>query len=440
MSDEETPEITVNKYSHALIPQNCLIPFVLLVACFASWGLANNMTDVLVAQFKKAFSLNDFQSGLVQTAFYGAYFCLALPAAVFIRRFGYKTGVLLGLGLFALGGLLFYPASQSMLYEHFLIALFILASGLSVLETSANPYVLTMGAPETATHRLSLAQSFNPVGSIIGVLIGKLFILTGLNPATEEMREAMPEDVLRSIQVSELQAVMGPYLICATIIILLWLSIFLYPMPSVHRAGRRKADPERWQVSVAKLYANKLFLRGVLGQFLYVGIQIGCWSYTIRYVLSQIGGNEAEAASYLLYSIILLAFSRFAFTLMMSVITPATILVLLACLGTLFTLAVIFVGGIVGIYSLVMISGCMSVMFPVIYGLSLANAGEELSLGGSCMIMAILGGAVLTAGMGIISDRSGIELAFLIPLVSFIYLIYFGLHCRRGEDFGSAVQ
>ena len=439
MSDEITSQTAIHEHSHELVPRHSLIPFILLVACFAFWGLANNMTDVLVAQFKKAFSLNDLQSGLVQTAFYGAYFCLALPAAVFIRRYDYKTGVLLGLGLFALGGLLFYPASHSMLYEHFLIALFVLASGLSVLETSANPYVLTMGAPQTATRRLSLAQSFNPVGSVIGVLIGKLFILTGLDPATEEMRRTMPEEVLRSIQMSELQAVMGPYLVCAAVIILLWLFIFLYPMPSGRRS-QNNGGAQRWQESVTKLYANKLFLRGVLGQFLYIGIQIGCWSYTIRYVLSQVGGTEAEASGYLLCSIILLAFSRFAFTLLMSVISPATILVLLASFGTLFTLVVIFVGGIPGIYSLVMISGCMSVMFPVIYGLSLADAGEELSLGGSCMIMAILGGAVLTALMGQISDSSTIELAFTVPLAGFVYLVYFGFYCRRGERFGSAIK
>ncbi|GAL02157.1 fucose permease [Photobacterium aphoticum] len=198
-----------------VIPKSVLIPFILLTSCFALWGLANNMTDVLIAQFRKVFTLTDMQSGLVQTAFYGAYFVLALPAAIFIQRYSYKAGVLLGLGLFAGGALLFYPAAQAMAYMPFLMALFVLAGGLSILETSANPYIIAMGPEATATRRLNIAQAFNPVGSITGVVIGKFYILSQLNPATDTERAQMPAEQLTAIQTAELNAVMMPYLAVA---------------------------------------------------------------------------------------------------------------------------------------------------------------------------------------------------------------------------------
>ncbi len=413
-----------------VVPQHVLIPFILLVSCFALWGLANNMTDVLVAQFRKIFSLNDFQSGLVQTAFYGAYFCLALPAAIFIRRYSYKAGVLLGLGLFAVGAVMFLPSGKWLQYEYFLFSLFVLASGLSILETSANPYILTMGSPETATQRLNLAQSFNPVGSILGVVIGKFFILAGLHPVSENEREKMPAYLLEQIQREELEAVLGPYLAVAMVIIVVWLAIAFFPMPNCRS---RNSGDSKWldKKSFERLFRNRLFIKGVVGQFLYVGCQIGCWSYTIRYVMAQQGGTEAMASSYLLASIILLASSRFICTLLMNYVSPERLLTILAAVAATLLFMVILVGGKTGIYSLVLVSGCMSLMFPTIFGISLADSGDDVSLGGSCMIMAILGGAVLTALMGVVSDCWSISAAFVIPLIGFIYLVYFGRTASR---------
>lgn len=422
-STEAADIIAGNAPSAEVVPKNILIPFILLTSCFALWGLANNMTDVLIAQFRKVFTLTDMQSGLVQTAFYGAYFCLALPAALFIKRFSYKAGVLLGLGLFCTGALLFYPASQIMAYGPFLMALFVLAGGLSILETSANPYIIAMGPQETATRRLNLAQSFNPIGSITGVLIGKFYILSQLHPATDTERAAMSPEALGSIQSAELSAVMGPYVVVALVIMLVWLAIAFTRMPVASDTG---GSDQSLKSSFGRLLAKKYFVRGVLGQFFYVGAQIGCWSYTIRYVMTEMGGNEADASTYLLVSIVLFSASRFVCTAMMKFISPAVLLGLLASLASLSLLLVMFVGGMTGIYALVAVSACMSLMFPTIFGLSVHGLGKDTQFGGSCLIMAILGGAVLTAIMGQISDMAGIRMAFVIPMLGFIYLIHFG--------------
>lgn len=422
-STEAADIIAGNAPSAEVVPKNILIPFILLTSCFALWGLANNMTDVLIAQFRKVFTLTDMQSGLVQTAFYGAYFCLALPAALFIKRFSYKAGVLLGLGLFCTGALLFYPASQIMEYGPFLMALFVLAGGLSILETSANPYIIAMGPQETATRRLNLAQSFNPIGSITGVLIGKFYILSQLHPATDAERAAMSPEALGSIQSAELSAVMGPYVVVALVIMLVWLAIAFTRMPVASDTG---GSDQSLKSSFGRLLAKKYFVRGVLGQFFYVGAQIGCWSYTIRYVMTEMGGNEADASTYLLVSIVLFSASRFVCTAMMKFISPAVLLGLLASLASLSLLLVMFVGGMTGIYALVAVSACMSLMFPTIFGLSVHGLGKDTQFGGSCLIMAILGGAVLTALMGQISDMAGIRMAFVIPMLGFIYLIHFG--------------
>jgi FHS family L-fucose permease-like MFS transporter len=419
--DEISPKST--GISHQVVPRSILIPFILLTSCFALWGLANNMTDVLIAQFKKVFTLTDMQSGLVQTAFYGAYFCLALPAALFIKRFSYKAGVLLGLGLFCTGALMFYPASQIMTYGPFLASLFVLAGGLSILETSANPYIIAMGPQETATRRLNLAQSFNPIGSITGVLIGKFYILSQLNPATDAERALMSADELGQIQTGELAAVMGPYVVVALVIVAVWLAIAFTRMPVAHDANNNGLDLKG---SFARLLAKRHFVRGVLGQFFYVGAQIGCWSYTIRYVMTEVGGNEADASTYLLASIVIFSACRFVCTALMKFISPARLLGLLAAGAVLCLLVVMMIGSMAGVYGLIGVSACMSLMFPTIFGLSVHGLGKDTQFGGSCLIMAILGGAVLTAIMGQISDMAGIRMAFIIPLIGFIYLIHFG--------------
>lgn len=406
-----------------LVPAKILFPFILLTSCFAWWGLANNMTDTLLAAFKKIMSMSDFQTSWIQLAFYGSYFCLALPAAIFIKRFTYKSGVLLGLGLFIIGALLFYPASITMNYFHFLGALYILAGGLSILETSANPYIITMGPEETGTRRLNFSQSFNPIGSILGILLSKLFILSNLNQAGSEERAAMTPEMLKEVQSAELNAVMGPYVAVAFILIIIWILIAINKkMPqSSDKSGNLNLIP-----TFKRLIKNRHYIWGVVAQFFYVGAQIGVWSFTIRYVMKELDLNEAEASSYYMASLILFTVFRFVCTGLMKFMTPRNLLLVLALVAIVCTSAVIIGGGYLGVIALVVISACMSLMFPTIFGLALLGLGEDTKIGGSGLIMAILGGAVLTAIQGQVSDLTGsINIAYSVPLICFLIIAYY---------------
>lgn len=412
----------------SIVPRRYLLPFVLLTSLFALWGLANNLTDVLLATFRRIMSMSDFQTSWIQVAFYGSYFCLALPAALFIRRFSYKAGVLLGLGLFATGALLFYPASQTMVYGHFLAALFILAGGLSILETSANPYVLVLGPEETATQRLNLAQAFNPIGSITGVVIGKVFILSGLNQASAGERAQMTPDQLQAVQQAELSAVMLPYVTIAIVILVVWVAMALTRFPAASESGHFDL-----REALGRLMSKKHYVAGVVAQFFYVGAQIGVWSFTIRYVMEALALDEEAASTYYLASIVLFAASRFVCTWLMRYVAPRVLLWWLALAGAALTAVVVTTGGLVGVYALVGISACMSLMFPTIYGLGLRGLGEDTKIGASGLIMAILGGALLTSVQGQVSDAFGIHVAFLVPLVCFLVVAYYGLRGYRME-------
>lgn len=397
-------------------------PFILITSLFLVWGLANNMTDTLLAAFKRIMSMTDFQTSWIQIAFYGSYFCLAIPAAVYNKRFSYKSGVLLGLGLFIAGSTLFYPASITMQYSHFLTALFILAGGLAILETTANPYIIAMGPEETATRRLNLAQSFNPIGSIIGILLGKIYILSYLNPASSEERASMDPAELDLIQSEELNAVMGPYVVVAFVLILLWLFIYFVKMPKASDAAQDFSIAP----TIKRLFKNKNYLMGIVAQFFYVGAQIGVWSFTIRYVMQELALNEQEASNYYLASLILFMFSRFICTWLMQYIQPAKLLIGLATLAIFATISVIYFGGFIGVYSLVLISGCMSLMYPTIYGLAISGLGTDTKIASSGLVMAILGGAVLTPFQGLVSDATqSINNAFFVPFLSFIIILIY---------------
>ncbi len=386
------------------------------------------MTDTLLAAFKKIMSMTDFQTSWLQVAFYGSYFCLAIPAALFIKRFTYKAGVLLGLGLFIIGAVLFYPASKTMLYGHFLAALFILAGGLSILETTANPYILAMGPQESATRRLNLAQYFNPIGSIIGVILSKFFILSNLNTADASARASMSSADLRLVQSEELSAVMGPYVGVAGFLAALWITIAVVRMPRASDVG----SDIQIGAAVRRLLSRKHYVLGVVAQFFYVGAQICVWSFTIRYVMQELGLNEDDAATYYLTALVLFTLSRFICTWLMKFVAPGKLLTIMALMAMLFTAIVIVGGGMVGVVALVSISGCMSLMFPTIFGLASSGLEGDRKIGGSGLIMAILGGAVLTMIMGQVSDASGsIKLAFIVPLLCFLIITYYGYQTQR---------
>ncbi|MBN1782250.1 L-fucose:H+ symporter permease [bacterium] len=431
----------MEKSQASLVPHQIIWPFILLTSLFAWWGLANNMTDTLLAAFKRIMSMSDSKTALIQVVCYGAgYGLLALPAAIYIKKYTYKSGVLLGLGLYALGAVLFYPAKLTANYYYFLGAIWILFGGLSILETAANPYIIAMGPEETGTRRLNLAQSFNPLGSIMGVMISKMFILSKLNTASAEERAAMSTQELQHIQTGELNAVTMTYVMVGLILVITWVLILVNKnMPRSAEAG----GPLDLGPTFKRLVRNRHYMWGVVAQFFYVGAQIGVWSFTIRYVMQELNLNElaltsgktAEdmAATYYMAALILFAGSRFICTWLMRYITPANLLTALSGLAAVLTALVIYAGGHVGVYALVGISGCMSLMFPTIFGLACRGLGEDTKLGGSGLIMAIMGGAVLTQVQGFMSDKTGsINLAYWVPLAAFLVIGYYGaVACRK---------
>lgn len=400
-----------------------LLGFVLVTSMFFMWGLANNMTDTLLAAFKRIMSMTDFQTSWIQIAFYGSYFCLAIPAAALIQRYTYKTGILVGLGMFIVGALLFYPASQTMVYGHFLTALFVLAGGLSILETTANPYVLAMGDEASSIQRLNLAQSFNPIGSITGVMLSKFFILDNLNTADAGTRANLSEAELSAMQADELSAVMSAYVGVAFLLLIIWVVIKFAKMPVVSEEHKVHLGK-----SFAKLLKMPNYRNGVIAQFFYVGAQIGIWSFTIRYVMQELNVNESEASNYYLASLIIFVVARFMFTALLNRFGAGKLLSISAAVAVICTAVAMFSSGMIGVVALVLISGCMSLMFPTIFGLALIGTGENQKIAGSGLIMSILGGAVLTAVQGQISDAFGsIQWSFIVPLICFAIVAFYGL-------------
>jgi FHS family L-fucose permease-like MFS transporter len=406
------------------------LALILLTSLFFFWGLASNMTDTLLAAFKRIMSMTDFQTSLIQLSFYGAYFFLAFPAALFIRRYSYKAGVLLGLSFYIAGALLFYPASLTMQYGHFLIALFILAGGLSVLETAANPYILVIGPKETATRRLNLAQSFNPIGAVTGVLLSKLFILSGLDRADAARRSLMTPEQLHILQTSELKAVMGPYAGVAFVLIVIALIIRFTPLPKTSGAGSAFSIA----ASLKKLMSVPRYWKGVMALFAYMGIQIGVWSFTIRYVMAELAVAEDEAANYYILSLVLFTAGRFIATGIMKYFLPSKILGIAAIAGIVSLLTAIFTAGMTGVIALMMVSAFLSLMFPTIFGLAVDGLGEDTKIAGSGLVMAILGGAVFPVMQAAISDVTGsIKISLFLPALLFLVVFFYARYIWRKD-------
>ncbi|MDR8392716.1 L-fucose:H+ symporter permease [Aliifodinibius sp. S!AR15-10] len=416
----EIKEMVTKKGSGLRAP---LLPFILITSLFFMWGLANNLTDTLLAAFKRIMSMSDFQTSWIQMAFYGSYFCLALPAAVFIKKFTYKSGVLLGLGMYVAGALLFYPSSIAMDYGFFLGSLFILAGGLSILETACNPYIIAMGDEKTGTRRLNLAQSFNPIGSISGVIISKFYILSNLDVASTQERAAMSAQELQKIQQAELDAVMGPYVTLGFVLLGIWLIIAFTTMP---RASTESTKIDLWP-TIKRLVSRKSYVLGVLAQFFYVGAQICVWSFTIRYVMEELNLAESAASNYYIAALVVFTVFRFINTFLMKYIKPVNLLTGSALLGVLATFLVIVGSGYPAVIALIAISGFMSLMFPTIFGLASEGLGSDTKIGSSGLIMAIGGGAALPPIQGLISDATGsIHISYWVPLLCFALIALYG--------------
>lgn len=388
------------------------VPFALVTSMFLLWGLANNMTDTLLAAFKRIMSMSDTQTSLIQFAFYGSYFCFALPAALFIRRRSFKSGIILGLLLYAAGAMLFLPAARVASYGFYLVAIYVMAGGCSVLETTANPYVMSMGDPRTATRRLNIAQSFNPVGSILGILMSKYFILDDIS----------------------LYSISGTYAALGLVLLGILVVMLFARMPS----GKDDDRSDSVGASFCRLLSNRLYRRGVVAQFFYVGAQIGVWSFTIRLVMQETGRLEAAASSIYLLSIIGHCLSRFIYTGLMRWFSPSRLLTFGGVMSALLSLTVVLSAGTgwICITSLVLISSFMSLMFPTIYGIALGGImrGEhpgDSKIGASGLIMSILGGALLTPLQGMVSDHTNIYTSYAVPAFCFVVVTAYAVYAHR---------
>ena len=409
-----------------LVSRETLLPFILLTICFAAWGVAANMTDPLVKVFSKIFTMSSLQSALVQFAYYGAYFCLAIPAAFINKRFSYKTGVLTGLGCAAAGAFLFYPASQTMTYGFFLLALFVLAGGLSILETSANPYVMAMGCEQSATRRLNLAQAFNPVGTNLGVFLAATLILPNLNQASAEQRASMSAAELKSVIGAELDAVMVPYVGMAFVLVVVWIAIACIKTP-VNESTEQRAENIQLGASLKRLMLNRHYRFGVLAQFFNVGAQTCVWTFTIQYAMAAIGGNEVDGGQVLQYSMIVFLISRFVMTWLMQYLYPAKLLMIMSLIAAGLCIVMTQAPNMVGVVSLVAISACLSLMFPTIYGIALEGLGEDTKLGAAGLVMAILGGAILPLFQAAIIDSWSVIVSYVVPALCFLLVAGYGL-------------
>lgn len=409
------------------------LPLALITSLFLLWGVANNMNDTLLAAFRRIMSMSDLQTSLVQFAFYGSYFCFSLPAALYIRRFSYKSGILLGLALYALGTILFTPAGRLASYPFFLVAIYIMAGGCAILETTANPMIMSLGAPESATRRLNIAQIFNPIGAIVGILLSRNLILSRLSHADAAERSRLSAEGLAALRGSELEAVSGTYLLIGGLLILLLVVIACIPMP-----GSR--DTSRMELSVSalvrKLWRSVRYRYGVVAQFFYVGAQTCVWSFTIRLVMSELAVREAAASVYFLYSILAFTLCRVLFTMLMKRYRPVCLMAVASVGAVGCTLGVIFGHGLGAVISLVGISAFMSLMFPTIYGIALEGiGGAEAKFASSGLIMSIVGGALLTPLQGFVSDAgAGISASFIVPLFCFIVILIYSsgiIHASR---------
>lgn len=402
---------------------------ILVVALFAFWGMSNSLNDVLIPQFRKTFLLGDFASSFVQFATFIGYFLFAIPASLFMRRFGYRAAVVMGLVLFGTGALLFYPAAQFGEYHFFLIALFVVASGLSFLETSANPMIAAMGPPENADQRLNFAQMFNPLGTIVGVFVGKELILSDRHPGAEQI-QALDPAARTAWQAGELAAVKLPYMGIAAVVLLWALLVGLTRFPPLARRVAQDAEPEAGGFSGLLEYPR--YWLGVLAQFAYVGAQVGVWSFVIRYTQFNTPGTaEKVAANNLLITLCLFFAGRFVGTLLMSKFRPAVLLALFAAADIVLCVAAALAGGSLGLYALMATSFFMSIQFPTIFTMSLRGLGAHTKSGSSFLVMAIVGGAIIPPVMGLVSDASSINVAMLIPALCFAVVCMFGLTSRR---------
>lgn len=414
------------------IPHTYLRSFCLVTFLFALWGFANDITNPMVAAFKNILLISNFEGSLVQFAFYGGYCLMAIPAALYIKRHTYKSGIIVGLILYATGCFLFIPAGMAMAFWPFLFAYFVMTCGLSFLETSANPYILAMGDERTATRRLNFAQAFNPIGSITGMFIAQQVILTNLNPMDEAGRRSLaataPAEFAEVVQ-NDLSVIIGPYVVLGLVVLVALLVFAIVKLP---RTVGEDNNEIGLGPTLKRLSRNRRYVEGVVAQAFYVGAQIMCWTFIIHYAVNELGMSAARAQGYNIAAMAIFVSSRFICTLLLKYVTPGHLLLFLALGGAALVLGAIFLPGMTGLYCLVGVSACMSLMFPTIYGIALEGVGDDAKLGAAGLILAIGGGSLMPPLQGAIIDMdnfgwlSSTRASFAIAFVCFIVIAAYG--------------
>ena len=430
-----------------IVPPENRFAFFLVAACFGLWGMINMMTDTLVPAVQKIFSIPTAQSSLIQVVNYASYALLAFPAAILVKRFNYKTGVILGLLLLCLGAIGFVPAGASKIFSPLLLTIGVMASGLSILETSCNPYVLAMGSEETAVRRLNLAQTINPIGCLLGLFVAKVLILGNLNPAEAAVRKTWDAATASKVMTHELFWLALPYAVMVAVTVAMIIALRLRRMPE----GRDTEHAPHVLLSIQRLLGNSRYALGVVTQFFYVAVQVAIWTFIIKYTREaaffSVGQNgkvipgmiEADAWYSLMASMVVFTVGRMICTALMRKLNPASMMATLAFAAIVLTVGAILLPAWPGVISLVLVSSCMSLMFPTIYGIALRDLGPEVKIGASGLIMAILGGAAGSYSQGSLIDlfeKSGfrtdlaIRYSFVVPIICLVVVLLYALRYR----------
>ena len=421
-----------------------LVPFVLITSLFALWGFANDITNPMVSAFKKILELNNTQASWVQAAFYGGYFTMALPAAYVVKKFSYKTGILVGLALYAIGALLFFPAAALENYAFFLAALYIITFGLAFLETTANPFILSMGDEATATQRLNLAQAFNPLGALMGLLVAQTFILGSLQSDDLDAQgngiyETLSTSAKAAVKTADLELIRNPYVGLGIFVALLLVVIAFVKMPE---EAQTKKKLNLWN-SIKRICKEEAFVGGVIAQLFYVGAQIMCWTYIYQYA-ENLGIDNRSAVNYAYAALIIFLLGRFICVYLLKFIHSGKLLMILGFLAVCCCLGTIFIQGMGGLYALVLTSFCMSLMFPTIYGIALNGLGDDAKPASAFLVMAIVGGEFMPILQGMILDIGGqgyndtlilgvpeVNFSFILPLICFGVVALFGYRSMK---------
>lgn len=419
-----------------VVQKKYFLPFILITSLFALWGFANDITNPMVAAFKTIMEISNAKASLIQFAFYGGYATMAIPAALFVQRFSYKKGILLGLALYATGALLFYPAAMYEEFTFFLLSLYILTFGLAFLETTANPFILSLGSEKTSTRRLNLAQAFNPMGSLLGMFVASRLVLVSLesdkrNAAGELIFPMLDEGTKAIIRTNDLMIIRNPYVVLGLVVIVMFALIASVKIPVTNHTG--KIHP--WQ-SANRLFTNKNYREGVIAQVFYVAAQIMCWTFIIQYA-ENLGIDKATAQMYNIVAMGIFLLGRFISTVLMKYINARKLLMYFALGGLITTTGTIFIEGIAGLYCLIATSGFMSLMFPTIYGIALRGVGQDSTLGAAGLVMAIVGGALMPPLQGSIIDLEqvgflpAVNVSFILPLICFVVIAIYGYRANK---------